>query len=78
MDYYNNPDNKLLNMHLCLDHVLTNYVFTNYSFKYNLPKKFELWPFKEVLIKNYQNTINGWNSIYLINHDYTWPTSKFN
>lgn len=26
MDYLNNPDNKLLDMHLCLDYLLVNYV----------------------------------------------------
>ena len=65
-------------MHLCLDYLLTNYVTTNDAFKYNYPKKFDIVPFKKVLINNYKNTINGWNSIYLINHDYTRPTSKFN
>lgn len=50
MDELNNPDNNLLHMHLCLDHLTKNYVINNDTFKYNLPKKFSLKEFKKVLI----------------------------
>ena len=77
MDQLNNPDNNLLHLHLCLDHLTKNYVIKNDTFKYNSPNPFSLIEFKKVLIDNYNNTINGWNSIYFINHDYIRPISKF-
>ena len=75
MDEYNNPDNGLLHMHLCLDHVTSHYNNKELTFKYNYPNKFNLNDFRKVLIKNYGNTKNGWNSIYFINHDYIRPVS---
>lgn len=77
MDDLNDPDSHQLDMHLCLDHLLVDYVSKNDSFKYNIPKEFDLVKFKEVFIKNYKNTIKGWNSVYFINHDYIRPISKF-
>lgn len=40
MDELNNPDNNLLHMHLCLDHLTKNYVINDDRFKYNLPNPF--------------------------------------
>lgn len=77
MDSLNDPDSKCLDMHLSLDHMLTNMVFSNNAFKYNIPKEFDLIDFKNVFKKRYEHTINGWNSIYFINHDYVRPISKF-
>lgn len=77
MDDLNDPDNHSLDMHLSLDHMLSNMVITNDSFKYNIPKEFNLVEFKKIFYERYNHTINGWNSIYFINHDYVRPVSKF-
>ena len=53
MDELNNPDKNLLHMHLCLDHLIKNYVINNDTFKYNEPNPFSLKVFKKVLIDNY-------------------------
>ena len=53
MDELNNPDKNLLHMHLCLDHLIKNYVINNDTFKYNEPNPSSLKVFKKVLIDNY-------------------------
>ena len=76
MDRYNDPDEHKLDLHLCLEHVTVDYNMKNISFKYNPPSKFSLRSFKEIFIRNYKNTVHGWNSVYFTNYDYVRPISK--
>ena len=76
MDRFNDPDENKLDLHLCLEHVTVDYDMQNISFKYNPPKEFCLVEFKKIFIRNYKNTINGWNSVYFTNYDYVRPISK--
>ena len=75
MDELNNPDNNLLDMHLGLDHVCSHLVYGDVTNKFNEPNDFSPLVFKKILINNYKKTINGWNSVYFINHDYIRPVS---
>ena len=76
MEELNDPDNQYLDMHLSLDHMLCDMLITDDTFKYNIPNKFNLVKFKKVFIDRYSHTINGWNSVYFINHDYVRPLSR--